>query len=371
MLIDTGSPVSLVREDVWKEASPSSGDCLTPPAQRIVTANGGEMDLLGQGKLPLQVGGIHGQLSALIVKELTQECLLGADFLQRHQCIINMKERTVIPGGMQPIVCQGSGDFDSEDSVCHVAFTEDTMIPGSCEMHLQVSFSQQKHCSGVLEPASRLMEQHGLLIARSVCSLETGYSIIRVLNPSPAPVPVYSNQRVGTIQPLDEPSTCAVQLTENCHEGSPRAEEAVQQMMARVDDLSTSERESLRSLLCKFSGIISQGDGDLGRTDIVKHRIDTGNAAPIRQPARRLPIHQRSESQRLVQEMLSRNIIEPAHGPWSSPVVLVKKKDGSTRFCVDFRKVNQVTKKDAQPLPRIDDTLDALGSAQWFSTLDL
>ena len=75
--------------------------------------------------------------------------------------------------------------------------------------------------------------------------------------------------------------------------------------------------------------------------------------------------------QHLVGQMLSRNIIEPAQGPWSSPIVLVKKKDGSTRFCVDFRKVNQVTKKDAQPLPRIDDTLDTLGKAQWFSTLDL
>ena len=135
--------------------------------------------------------------------------------------------------------------------------------------------------------------------------------------------------------------------------------------------MSASEKESLHSLLCEFGEVISQGDDDLGCTDVVKHRIDTGNAEPIRQPARRLPIQQRDESQRLVQEMLSRNIIEPAQGPWSSPVVLVKKKDGTTRFCVDFRKVNQVTKKDAQPLPRIDDTLDALGSAQWFSTLDL
>ena len=75
--------------------------------------------------------------------------------------------------------------------------------------------------------------------------------------------------------------------------------------------------------------------------------------------------------QTLVNQMLSRNIIEPAQGPWSSLVVLVRKRDGSTRFCVDFRKVNQVTKKDAQPLPRIDDTLDALGAAKWFSTLDL
>ena len=371
MLIDTGSPVSLVREDVWKEASSPSGDCLSPPAQQIVTANGREMDLLGQGKLPLQIGDLRGQLSVLIAKELTQECLLGADFLQQHNCVINMKERTVTPEEMRPVVCQGKGSSSSKNSVCHVSFTADVVVPGNCQMHLQVSLSQQKHCAGVLEPAAKLMEQQGLLVARSICSMETGNSIVRVLNPSPAPVAVYSNQRVGTIQPLDEPSVCVLQQSESCSKRDHKVEEAVQQMMAQVEDLSTSERESLHSLLCEFGEVISQGDGDLGRTDVVKHRIDTGNAAPIRQPIRRLPVHQRNESQRLVQEMLSRNIIEPAQGPWSSPVVLVKKKDGATRFCVDFRKVNQVTKKDAQPLPRIDDTLDALGSAQWFSTLDL
>ena len=69
--------------------------------------------------------------------------------------------------------------------------------------------------------------------------------------------------------------------------------------------------------------------------------------------------------------MLSRGVIEHSNGPWSSPIVLVKKKDGSTRFCADFRKVNDVTRKDAQPLPRIDDTLDTMGDACYFSTLDL
>ena len=142
-------------------------------------------------------------------------------------------------------------------------------------------------------------------------------------------------------------------------------------MISRTKDLSSPERESLQSLLFEFEEAISLGDGDLGCTGVVKHRIDTGNAAPIRQPARRLPFNRRGEMQTLVNQMLSRNIIEAAQGPWSSPVVLVKKRDGSTRFCVDFQKVNQVTKKDAQPLPRIDDTLDALGAAKWFSTLDL
>ena len=64
--------------------------------------------------------------------------------------------------------------------------------------------------------------------------------------------------------------------------------------------------------------------------------------------------------------MLEQHVIEPAHGPWASPIILVQKKDGSTRFCVDFRSLNSVTQKDAHPLPRIDDTLDALGGAQWF-----
>ena len=69
--------------------------------------------------------------------------------------------------------------------------------------------------------------------------------------------------------------------------------------------------------------------------------------------------------------MLNSNIITPSTSPWASPVVLVQKKDGSLRFCVDYRKVNAVTRKDAYPLPRVDDTLDTLACYKWFTTLDL
>lgn len=78
--------------------------------------------------------------------------------------------------------------------------------------------------------------------------------------------------------------------------------------------------------------MISAGEDDLGRTSMVYHNINTGDANPIRQPPRRLPFHQREEVRQLLDNMLSRGIVEPSQGPWSSPIVLVKKKDGSTRF---------------------------------------
>ena len=96
MLIDTGSAVSLVREDVWKEATELPVDLLTPPVRPIVAANGGELDLLGQDELQLQVGDLQVQFPVLIARDLTQECLLGADFLKQHDCVIN--ERTNFGG---------------------------------------------------------------------------------------------------------------------------------------------------------------------------------------------------------------------------------------------------------------------------------
>ena len=84
-----------------------------------------------------------------------------------------------------------------------------------------------------------------------------------------------------------------------------------------------------------------------------------------------MPFHKKREVIKLVKDMESQGIIQPSQSAWASPIVLVQKKDGSVQFCIDYRKLNEVTKKDPYPLPRVDDLLDSLGGAQWFSTLDL
>ena len=107
------------------------------------------------------------------------------------------------------------------------------------------------------------------------------------------------------------------------------------------------------------------------RVGRLKHNIPTSEAAPIRQPVRRISPNQRQEVQQLLNQMLEGEVIEPSASPWASPIVLVRKKDGSTRFCVNYRKLNDVTRKDAYPLPRIDTTLDTLHGSRLFSMLDV
>ena len=90
-----------------------------------------------------------------------------------------------------------------------------------------------------------------------------------------------------------------------------------------------------------------------GHTDAVEHKIDTGDSSSIRCAPRRMSPQKMKKEEECVTEMLTGGQIEPSDSPWSSPVVLVMKKDGGTRFCVDYRRLNDVTVKDAYPLPRI------------------
>ncbi len=138
-----------------------------------------------------------------------------------------------------------------------------------------------------------------------------------------------------------------------------------------ADDLILQQKEELAAAIYEYRDVFSSGPTDMGRTGLVKHTIDTGDQRPIRLPPHGLPITKQEVEKEEVQKMLDRGVIEPCQSSWASPVILVTKKDGTTRFCVDYRKLNDETRKDAYPLPRIDNTLDALRGSQYFSTLDL
>ena len=134
--------------------------------------------------------------------------------------------------------------------------------------------------------------------------------------------------------------------------------------------MSTDDKVKFRDLFVKYRNVFALSDSELGRTSLVQHLIDTGDATPIKQLPYRTSPEGKQEIDRQVNNILERGIIQESVSAWSSPVFL-KKKDGSMRFCVDYRKLNKVTKKDSFPLPLIADTLDSLSGTSVYSTLDM
>nr|VZI20025.1 unnamed protein product [Spirometra erinaceieuropaei] len=135
---------------------------------------------------------------------------------------------------------------------------------------------------------------------------------------------------------------------------------------------SSEQITAVRNLIFQNSAAFAWDGEPLGRTNVLQHTIDTGSARPISQPPPRLvPVHFQKQLEQTIKDMLDKHVIRPSPSPWASPIVLVKKKDGSLRLCVDYRRLNAVTVKDSFPLPRIDTTLEALAGAPCFSTLDL
>ena len=374
MLLDTGSAVTLIRQDVWEEIT-SCGELyqLEEAHRPIVVANGDRLDTLGQVVLPLHIGGIVEPFPVLVACQLTQECLIGADFLSHFRCHIDMGMKVLVAG--ETVVKFEIEKSHTSAAVCHAHFGESVEVPGYSQMQVTVGTNKEHVMTGavMLEPSTTFMERHGLLVARSISYAHAGRMLVQLLNPLPVPAIVNKHERIGSLYPLDESGdTCAKHTVAGIsvvHEH--KADSIMEQMVMSTEGLIDEEKDKLRRLLREYKGIISLHDGDIGHTSQVFHHIDTGEARPIKQSLRRLPFNQRREVKDLIDAMLEKKVIEPSQSPWCSPIVLVKKKDGSTRFCVDFRQVNAVTRKDAQPLPRIDDTLDVLGSAKWFSSLDL
>ena len=216
-------------------------------------------------------------------------------------------------------------------------------------------------------------------IARTLTVPKEGKTPVRMANFSEQTMLLRPGQTVAQFYPLDHIDTFELEetLTENkakqdvrVETPSPELPVSKRGICADFSGLSEGERQSFNDLE-EYRDLFAVGDGNLGRTHLLEHTIDTGPATPVKQAPHQLPPFKRDEVDRHLSQLLTQGRIEASNSPWSSPIVLAKKHDGSYRLCIDYRKLNAVTVKDAQPLPRSDDILESLGGAKWFSCLDL
>ncbi len=147
----------------------------------------------------------------------------------------------------------------------------------------------------------------------------------------------------------------------------------MQEWIDAVDLSSVAEEDQnkVRALLHKYQAVFSTCEGDLGCTEVISHDIALLDKVPIRQRYRRIPPSEYDVVRAHINKLLETQVIRESCSPYASLIVLAKKKDGSLRMCMDYRQLNVKTRKDAFPLPRIEESLDTLTGARWFSTMDL
>ena len=201
-----------------------------------------------------------------------------------------------------------------------------------------------------------LPRQPSVLVAAAVVKASGDQQIpIRMVNWVPDPITVYQGTRLATLEEIDsEMIVSGVEPTEHTiKEVSEAKRELLWDTVERAAaNLTTSQRDKLYEALLCYEDVFAVDNSDLGCTNRLKHHINTGDAAPVRQPPRRISPHRQEEVTALLADMENRGIIQPSKSPWASPVVLVRKKDNTLRFCVDYRKVNELTKKRCIPITK-------------------
>lgn len=221
----------------------------------------------------------------------------------------------------------------------------------------------------------------GLLLSSSLVNVVRGTAYIPIVNIGTTSVTLYPRSTVGLLTPAQvvslptgiieevrEPGIVSATTHTQLVQGS-----SVQDQLKAIDlsVLSESEQDKVRSLLFKYETVFAAFEGDLGCTSLISHDIPLLDDTPLRQRYRRIPPSDYEAVKTHIRQLLDNQVIRESSSPYASPIVLVRKKDGSLRMCVDYRHLNSKTRKDAFPLPRIEESLDALSGAKWFSTMDL
>ena len=354
---------------------------MEPYLKELKTADDQTIRVLGQTKVNIEIGGKWFQ-HPCIIAETSNDGLIGVDFMKEHGVVIDFSRNK--------ISCDGKAlptRFKQLNSrVCRVSLAETTIIPPSSRVILEGQTSKPL-ANGIwmIEPLSHSPGYQTILTAK-VLTNACGSSIpVELMNPTDNEVKLERFTNLGYASRIQEEDLlCSLDMkaSSSCDEidtktkvtKSPKRKlsDELNELIEDIEEnISGTDRKKIRQLLLNNQEVFGTKEEPFGRTDLVKHDIVTDGSQPIKQHMRRIPFHLRPEADKEVSKMLNAGVIEPSSSPWAAPVVLVRKKDGTIRYCIDYRKLNDVTKKDSYPLPRIDDSLDVLGKANYFSTLDL
>jgi len=378
-LVDTGSTFSIINASVWeklKVSAPNGFVLRSAPDAGLVAANKSRLHVLGMVELPLSFGSSELSQEFFVVEGLSVDVLLGANFLEVAGACIDFPAKRIRLGGQFIPLEIGRTEVSPVASV-RICNIESLVIPAGHSMVVPLAFvddDSQASFTGVdciVDPLDTLVSKHPLMeFGSSIVSVDN--ICMLVLNRGSTDIVLQEGTHVAALSVCPDIPQSLNEDVIHTVSASASDEDLITEYVANeCGHLPPETREELRQLLLEFSDCFVLRDGERGYCDFAPHKIDTGDHVPTKQHPYRVPYKHREELDSIISDLLEKGTITPSSSPWASPIVLVPKKDGSIRMCVDFRKLNKVTVADAFPLPRIDETLDAFAGCKVFSTLDL
>ncbi|UYV69577.1 hypothetical protein LAZ67_6004008, partial [Cordylochernes scorpioides] len=369
-LVDSGSSFSVISDGLRRQLKKTM---FKDSGMTLKVADGKNVTSIGRCTISLSINGLEQPLEFIVLPNSNPSIILGWDFLEASNAVIDC--------GRAEIRLEEAKDvLNSPASMGKVVASRSVVIPAESTKLINVMSEELNGQNQVLfEPSKKVLIGKGLTLPCALFRLSHNKGKLWIVNSSTTAQIVPKGMCLGKIQRVEENNLTAIS---ECSESNKEVKNAnhashadksdfkfLQNLIS--DDLSEEQQSQIFSILKRYDKIFDKNNESVKQTSLAKHKIETGNHQPIKHRPYRVSPTERQAIQTEVDKMLDAGIIRHSESPWSSPVILVKKKDGNWRFCVDYRRLNKVTKKDVYPLPRIDDTLDSLKGAKFYSSMDL
>ena len=369
-VIDSAAMITLIQEKYFRSI-------YTPNEWGVsvrLTDIGGEHVM---GKMVHNVPFTFGDqtfLHTVCVAPIKELCLWGLDFLKATGCVLDLANDILeIAGDVFPIKVAASPELQ----VSRVSVAKRTVIPPNTVGYIRGNLETDIDGTYIVQPSNKKA-----LVSRlfghgsSVC--------MKVINESDKYVTFKKGSLIGHAESADlvpdaivncEINRCATQpqgfAEQNVNEAQELPEHLKKMYEDNISELSSEEKQQFKNLLIEFSDVFSKSDFDLGCLSGVEHKINTYDEIPHAEKFRRTPLQFQKAEQEYIEKLLQQGVIEPSVSEWSAAPVLVRKKTGELRYCIDYRALNAKTYKDNFSLPLIDDCMDSLYGKKLFCVLDL
>ena len=363
-LIDTGAEKSLISRRVYR-AIPNRPK-LSRSDINLQSVTGNQVRIDGSINLEFVVAGLNLRHTFYVVPELGRNAILGRDFLKHYSCRIYYDlEKMRINGRYVDLVedaylqslvrLKKSLTLKPQSvAVCHGKLPKGFQ----CKNCSQLEILGIDHCYATNYP--------GIMLANTVTEVAKQNKLpLLLINNTNQSVSFRKGSVIGRAYPV------AGQEVRDLTESIASVDKIENTDLLSDFDSPLEYRALVTEMLQENRDLFAAKDSDLTFTDTVKMKIDTGDTPPIRLRPYRIPLKNQPVVNKAIDEMLEAGIIRRSRSEYAFPVVIVDKKDGSKRFCIDFRALNKVTKPISYPLPLIDDMLSLLGGSKFFTSLDM